>query len=48
MAIKEELNLHALMRFVFMDARTTSETGGKTSLAGCKACGGIFANNENR
>ena len=39
---------YALVRFVSVDAGATSDTGGKTSLGACKACGGIFVKNGNR
>ncbi|NCD04185.1 MAG: hypothetical protein EOM00_14570 [Clostridia bacterium] len=48
MTIKDELNLYALVRFVSVGVGAISDTGGKTSLAACKACGGIFVKNENR
>lgn len=39
---------YALVRFVSVDAGATSDTGGKTSLSVCKACGSIFVKNGNR
>jgi hypothetical protein len=39
---------YALVRFVSVDAGATSDTGGKTSLGVCKACGSIFVKNGNR
>ncbi|NCU25934.1 hypothetical protein EOM86_04350 [Candidatus Nomurabacteria bacterium] len=39
---------YALVRFISIDAGATSDTGGKTSIDLCKACGSIFVKNGNR
>lgn len=39
---------YALTRFISVDAGATSDTGGKTSVGVCKACGRIFVKNGNR
>lgn len=39
---------YALTRFISVDAGATSDTGGKTSIGVCKACGSIFVKNGNR
>ncbi len=39
---------YALTRFISVDAGATSDSGGKTSIGVCKACGHIFVKNGNR
>ena len=39
---------YALTRFISVDAGATSDTGGKTTIAFCKACGSAFVKTGNR
>ena len=39
---------YALARFISVDAGSTSDTGGKTTIAFCKACGAAFVKTGNR